>query len=319
MLNWSEYMDPDLLSRFEKETGIHVKEIFFETDETRDELLARTRGKGFDLFVVSGERVDGYVKSGWLAEIQRDSINNLKQIAPRWFDAYPTIKQYAVPLLWGTLGIAYRTDLVKKKITKWQEVLQPEASLRQRILLEKDSLDLMGMAMKVLGHSWNYYEQSAIDQAESMLLAQKPFVKAYGYPSLDASSSLVSGEVWLAMLYNGDALSLKAIEPKITYVVPEEGTILWVDCLVVLAASKNQVLAHRFIDFLHEPKNAAQLARYLHYATVNQAAELLLPPEHLHDPVIYPPPSVMAKSEFLAKPPARIDRRYKGFLRSLLN
>ncbi|MBF0126865.1 MAG: spermidine/putrescine ABC transporter substrate-binding protein [Magnetococcales bacterium] len=319
LLNWSEYMDPELLQRFEKTTGIHVKEVNFETDETRDELLARTGGRGFDLFVVSGERVQSYVKRKWLARVEPDAMPNLKHIAPRWFEAYPYLREYAVPMLWGTLGIGYRTDLVGGRVTRWQELLRPPERWRKRIVMEKESPDLLGAAMKALGHSWNHYDETAIDQARTMLMAQKPFVRAYGYPSLDQSSGLVTGEVWLAMLFNGDAITLKAIEPNIAYVVPEEGTILWVDCLAVLESSRRKTLAYAFIDFLHEPDNAAQLAHHLHYATVNQGAEPLLKPEHRNDPVIYPSEAVLGRSEFLAKPPPRVDRRFKEILRGLLN
>lgn len=319
LLNWSEYMDQELLQRFEKTTGIHVKEVYFETDETRDELLARTGGKGFDLFVVSGERVQSYVKRKWLAKVEPNAMPNLKHIAPRWLTAYPFLQEYAVPLLWGTLGIAYRPDLVGGKITTWKEMLQPTDHLRQRIVMEKESPDLLGVAMKVLGHSWNHYDESAISQAQALLMAQKPFVRAYGYPSLDKSSGLVTGEVWLSMFYNGDAITLKEIEPNIAYVVPEEGTILWVDSLVVLESSPRKDWAFQFINFLHEPNNAAQLAHYLHYATVNQAAEPLLKPEHKNDPVIYPSEAILQRSEFLAKPPPQIDRRFKEILRGLLN
>ncbi|MBF0614583.1 MAG: spermidine/putrescine ABC transporter substrate-binding protein [Magnetococcales bacterium] len=319
LLNWSEYMDPELLQQFEKKTGIHVREVNFETDETRDELLTRTGGKGFDLFVVSGERVQSYVNRKWLARLDTRLLPNTKHIAPRWITAYPDLEKFAVPIFWGTLGIGYRTDLVADNITKWQQLLQPAEKLRQRIVMEKESRDLMGVAMKIQGHTWNHYEEAAIEQAEKLLMAQKPFVRAYGYPSLDKTSGLVTGEVWMAMLYNGDAISLKELEPRIDYVVPEEGTMLWVDCLVVLESSPRKAMAYAFIDFLHEPDNAAQLAHHLHYATVNQAAELLLKPEHKNNPVIYPPDAILKRSEFLIKPPPQIDRRFKEILRGLLN
>ncbi|MBF0439741.1 MAG: spermidine/putrescine ABC transporter substrate-binding protein [Magnetococcales bacterium] len=319
LLNWSDYMDPDLLQRFEQETGIHVKEVYFETDETRDELLAKTGGQGFDLFVVSGERMQSYIKREWLAKVEPETMPNLRHIAPRWWTAYPNIKEYGVPLFWGTMGIAYRTDLVGSQITKWQEILQPNEKLRKKIIMEKDSASLMGAAMKTLGHSWNHFDEAAIEQAKELLLAQKPFVRAYGYPSLDNNSALVTGEAWMTMLYNGDAITLQNLEPRIAYVVPQEGTNLWVDCLVVLKSSKRKTLANQFINFLHEPSNAAQLAHHLHYATVNQAAEPLLNPDHRNNPVIYPAKETLDQSEFAMKPPPQIDRRYKEILRSLLD
>ncbi|MBF0273202.1 MAG: spermidine/putrescine ABC transporter substrate-binding protein [Magnetococcales bacterium] len=319
LLNWPNYMDPSLARRFEEQTGIHLRTVEFETDETRDELLARTQGKGFDLFVVSGERVQGYVKKNWLAPLGPAEVGHLQHVPSRWLDSYPGVRGFAAPVLWGTFGIAYRQDLVPDPPTTWKGLMQPEERFRKRIILEKESVDLMGMAMKAMGHSWNHYEESAIEEARRMLMAQKPFVRAYGYPSFDSKSALVTGEAWLASVFNGDALTLKDLDDRIGFIVPEEGSVLWVDCLVVAAGSTRKSDAYALIQFLHEPAHAAQLAQHLHFATVNQEAEPLLRPEHRNNPVIYPPETVLTRSEFVAKPPPRIDRRYKEILRALLN
>ncbi|MBF0342538.1 MAG: spermidine/putrescine ABC transporter substrate-binding protein [Magnetococcales bacterium] len=319
LLNWPDYMDPALLKRFEEERGVHVRTVDFETDETRDELLSRTQGKGFDLFVVSGERVEGYVKRNWLAPLRLTDVPNLKLVAPRWLDAYPALRDHAAPLLWGTLGIAYRRDLVANPPATWKELLQPPESLRGRIIMVKESVDLMGMAMKGLGHSWNHHEESAIEAARLLLMQQKPWVRAYGYPSVDKKSALVTGEAWVATVYNGDALTLKGLEERVEYLVPAEGSTLWVDCLVVSASSQRKADAYAFIQFLHEPAHGAQLAGHLHFATVNQGAEALLPEEHRNNPIIYPPAAVLAGSEFVTRPPPRVERRFKEILRALLD
>ncbi|MBF0213728.1 MAG: spermidine/putrescine ABC transporter substrate-binding protein [Magnetococcales bacterium] len=319
ILNWPDYMDPELEKRFEDQTGIQIRTVHFETDEMRDELLSRTHGTGFDLFVVSGERVQGYVNKGWLASMSETQVPNLRHVAARWFDSYPGVKGHAAPLMWGTLGIAYRSDRVSEPPTHWKRLLEPPEAWRGRIIMEKDSADLMGMAMKAQGYAWNHDEASAIERSRELLMAQKPFVRAYGYPSFDAHSALVTGEAWLAMVYNGDALSLRALDERIAFLVPAEGGSLWVDCLVVSATSSRKAEAYAFIDFLHQPDNAAQLSHYLHFATVNEAAESLLRPEHRNNPVIYPPEEVLTRSEFVSKPSPRIDRLYKEILRALLN
>ncbi|MEO5376166.1 MAG: spermidine/putrescine ABC transporter substrate-binding protein [Magnetococcus sp. DMHC-6] len=319
LLNWSDYMDPDLLQKFEQKSGIHVREVYFETDETRDELLSRTNGQGFDLAIVAANRVENYVKQGWLVPLESQLIGNMKHIASRWLEAYSQANPYHVPLLWGTLGIAYRTDLVEEVITKWAQLLTPAERFRKHILMVKDSRDLAGIAMKALGYSWNSEDEAALQAAKTLLLAQKPFVHDYGYPSLDEKSGLVTGSTWIATMYNGDVIALQTFEPRIAYVVPEEGTNLWVDSLVVFEKSMQKQLAFAFIDFLHEPENSAQLAQYLHYATVNQAAENLLPQTYRNDPTIYPPTAILSRSEFTQRISPKVESKFKNILRSLLN
>ncbi|MEO5376165.1 MAG: spermidine/putrescine ABC transporter substrate-binding protein [Magnetococcus sp. DMHC-6] len=313
------HMDLDLLQKFEQKTGIHVKIVFFETDETRDELLAQTQGSGFDVVDVLANRVEGYVNHGWLAPVDSQLVPNLKHIDPRWVQAYPELIKHGVPLFWGTEGIAYRPDLLGGKITKWLELLKPEEKLRKHIIMEKDSRNLLGVALKALGYSWNTVESGQIEKARQLLVAQKSFVRDYGYVGIDQTSGLVNGDVWATMLYNGDAVAVQSVEPRIAYVIPEEGGLLWMDYLAVLEKSLHKAEAYAFINFLHEPENAAQLAQTLHYATTNKSATAMLPADFLNDPVIYPSQAIVDRSEFPQKLPPRVESKQKNILRGLLN
>src|SRR3990172_7862723 len=226
-----------------------------------------------------------------------------------WLTAFPGINGYAVPYFWGTLGIAYRADLVDKAPTSWMDIFQPAQYLYRKIEMVESSRDALGMALKALGYSANSANPMEIKQAEQLLLTQKPYVKTYNYSALTEKSALVSGDVIAAMLYSGDALTVQEFEKNIRYVVPKEGGNLWVDYLVVLDSSKNKELAMAFINFLNEPENAAQLAEFVHYATPNKAAEKLLPDEFLKDSTIYPSAEIIAKSEFYTPLPARITKQ----------
>lgn len=320
MLNWPEYIDLDVVKKFEQQTGIHFRMVLFETDEARDELLAETNSRGYDLSQITCDRVNSYAKQGWLAPMNAALVPNMKHIGKRWLTEFPGITDYSVPFQWGTLGIAYRPDLLGEKITRWLDLFKPSERLRQKILLEKDSRNLVGMALKANGYSWNAHDPKAVKAATATLIAQRPYVKSYGYPSMDKNSGLVTGEIWAATLYNGDVRSLQEFEPKIAYVIPDEGALLWMDCLAVLASSKNKALAYAFINFLHAPENAAQTANTLHYAPTNQAAIALLPPEFRGDPLINPPDEVLSRSEFFTEQwPLRIERGYKNLLNSLTN
>lgn len=319
LLNWGEYFDPELLQVFEKRHQVKIKEVHFETDETRDEVLAQTNAEKHDLVLVSSHKVEGYVRRGWLAPIPGERIANLRHVEKRWRNTHPQAADYAVPVFWGTLGIGYRSDLVTEKITSWKQLFTPREVWRKKILMIKDSGDLYGMALKSLGYSINSTDSDAIAAAEKLLMEQKPFVKNYGYLTLNKDSGLVTGRYHLAMLYNGDAISLRKIKPEIRYVVPEEGTNLWLDSLVVLAKSKRQELAWAFLDFIHEPEIAARMALFANYASVNGAAAQHLPKEHLANPTIYPPAEVLERSEFSQSLPPKVMRKVNSGFNRLIH
>jgi len=152
-----------------------------------------------------------------------------------------------------------------------------------------------------------------------LLLSQKSFVKLYSWSGHSKDSPIVKGDLWMALTYNGDAMTLIKSHPRITYVVPQEGANLWIDYLVVMQASNNKTLAMEFINFLNEPRNAAQLASYLMYATANKAAKKFLPPEHLNNPVLYPDEATIDRSEVYKELPPRIVRKRNQIFSKLVN
>ncbi len=317
-LNWAEYIDPELVKEFEQQFNAKIKNIYYETDEARDALFLENDGKGYDLALVSGSRMGNYHAQDWLAPLDISAIPNFAHIDTRWTTAFAAAEGYAVPYFWGTLGIVYRADLVPEKITRWMQLFQPAESLRSKIIMVNDSNDVLGMALKALGYSLNSTDPKAVAQVEALLMAQKPFVNRYSYPGLSAESELVTGEITAAMAYNGDALVVQEHHSEIIFVLPEEGGGLWVDYLAIPTASKHKDLAHAFINFINEPKNAARLAEHLHYPTPNKAAEALLPEEFLQNSNIYPPQSAIDKSEFNQElPPRAVKRRNNIFARVL--
>ena len=317
-LNWSEYMDSELVREFEQQFNAKIKFIYFEADEMRDTMMLENDGEGYDLAIVDGIKIDRYRNQGWLAPLDISAIPNFKHINVRWSTAFAAAEGYGVPYFWGTLGIAYRADLVPEKITRWMQLFKPAESLRGKIVMLKDSIDMLGIALKALGYSLNSTDPKAMAEAEALLMAQKPFVKRYSYVSLSEQSGLVTGEIAAAMIYSGDALMIREHHPEIISVLPEEGGSLWVDYIVIPAASNNKDLSHAFINFINEPENAARLAQYVYYPTPNKAAEILLPKEFLQNPNIYPPQSVIDRSEFSKElPPRALKQRNTIFTRVL--
>lgn len=308
ILNWSEYMDPELVEKFEKKYNVVFKEVYFESDDYRDNYMLETGGEGVDVTVVNGIQLRLYRRENWIAPLTENNVPNLKHIENKWLTMFEGADGYAVPHFWGTTGIAYRKDLVKSKVTGWSDLVRPEEELRGKIAMPSSSRELFAMALKSLGYSINSTSFSELEEAKKLLMQLKPHVREYAYISLDENSSMVKGEVLMTMLYSGDALMLMEVDDNIEYVVPEEGSEFWVDYMVVNKASKNKGLAYQFINFINEPAHAAQLASYVYYASPNMAAEKLLPEEFTSDSTIYPSQEVLNKTETYARLPPKVTR-----------
>jgi len=309
-LTWPDYIEPKLVEAFERSRGVRVRFAYFETDDDRNDLMAKGGGIGFDLAVVNSPNIPVYRRMGWLSPVGAEDVPNQRYLSPAWIHAVPDAAGYAVPYFWGTTGIAYRADLVPEPIRSWRQFFQPLEALRGKVGTIRNARDMIGMALKSLGFSANSTTAGEIRAAEQVLFRQLPYLGHIGYPSLGKNSDLVSGELWIAMMYSGDALMLREHHPAISYVLPEEGSEIWIDYLAVLARSPRKALATDFIDFVNEPDHAARNALFVHYATPNVAASKLLPRKFLEDPVIYPSEEVLMRSEyFVDLPPEAIRLR----------
>lgn len=313
-LNWGDYMDPEVLQEFKKRTGITVKETYFESDTERNDILVATDGKGYDFTVVDGVTLQVLANRGWLDPVLDKTMPNVKHIDSRWRKGHPMAKTYGVPFFWGTTGIAYRKDLVKKPVTSWMDLFRPDESLRGKIGMVTETKEAVGLAMKALGHPLNSPETSHLKEVEKLLAEQAPYVKTYKYVSLDKDSSIVSGDIAMAILYNGDTLMVQEFNENIAYVLPKEGGIVWIDYLAIMSSSTKKDKVRKFINFLNEPEIAARLADYLYFATPNNAAKALMSKEYLEHPVIYPGGPALEKSELLGKLPARANKRRESMM-----
>ena len=305
LLNWADYMDPEVLIEFKKQTGIEVKEVFFDSDESRDDLMASSSGKGYDLIISNGLAIDKYQKQNWLQPIPSPAPSNFKNIDKRWLEAFPSSNEYAVPFFWGTLGIAYRSDLVKTPITQWQDIFQPNEELKGKITLMNSAREVVAASLKSLGYSSNSSDKKEFSAAIKAMQQQAPYVNSYNYVDIDETSSLLTGETLAAMMYSGDALTLQELNENIQYVLPQEGGNIWVDYFIVPSSSTQKENAWRFINFLNQPVIAARLAEYLYYASPNREARKLLDQDFLSNPIIFPNQELLKNSEFFRPLPAR--------------
>lgn len=293
--NWAEYIPDDVIRDFQREYGIRVVYNVFSNNE---ELHARLRAgaSGYDLIFPSDYMAQVLIEEGLLQPIPHEAIPNLAYVDEQFLDlSFDPGNRYTVPYLWGTTGIGVNTRFVKEPIESWDALWDPK--YRGRIAMLNDPREVFGVALKRLGYSANSRDMAQLEEAKELLIAQKPLVLTYD--SDNTNHLLAGGEVWLAHGYSGDVLMAAEENPDITYVVPEEGGLMWMDTMAIPKTARNVDAALKFINFILRPDVSARLTERIYYPNPNVGAHEYMDPEVLNDPLVYPPADVMERMEWL--------------------
>lgn len=299
LYNWSNYIDPDVLGEFTKETGISVVEEIYDSNETlRAKLLAGA--DGYDVIVPSGVMVSTLIREGLIDKIDLSKIPNLKHLDPFFRGLYFDPKdEYSVPYLWGSTGIGYRKDLVAPAPDSWAALFDPKliAKYKGKLSVLDDPRETVSAALQYLGYSINSTDPMEIDAAVKVLLLQKPFLSRYD--SEVYNDFLVAGDTLVAHGWSGTLNKAIQKNPNIAYVVPKEGGIMGVDCLTIPKSSKNKEAAYKLIDFIMRPAINARIVNKTSYPSANKAAQEFIDKSILSNPSIYPPRAAIEKMEWL--------------------
>jgi spermidine/putrescine transport system substrate-binding protein len=253
---------------------------------------------GYDLITPSDYMVKRLIQAGRLASIPKEDIPNLKHLNPRFQNmTYDPKGQYSVPYMWGSAGIAYNSAKLSRPPESWKDFFDPSflQGLERRVSLLDDPREVLGAALKAEGASINSKDTTQLEAAKARLLATLPHlgrIDSNSYKDL-----LASGDLWLAHGYSGDVLRLQATHPDIKFIAPSEGSTYAIDNLVIPLSAPHKKEAALFIDFIMRPEINARIAQSIHFATTNDAAQRLLPPEMLRNPNIYPSDEAMARFE----------------------
>ncbi|MBN1956428.1 MAG: spermidine/putrescine ABC transporter substrate-binding protein [Anaerolineae bacterium] len=299
LYNWSEYIDPEVLTMFEDEFGVHVIEDTFANNE---ELLAKLQAgaSGYDVIVPSDYMVTTMITSGLLAELNHDNLPNLVNLDPLFADPpYDPGMVYCVPYLWGTTGIGYNADALDQVPDSWAYLFDPElaAPYAGQITMLNDEREAFAAALKYLGYSVNSTVEEELMQARDLLIQQKAWI--YAYDAEQYEDLLSADETLLAHGWSGDVFMVAEEDERIWYVIPQEGAVIWADNLCIPRSAPSQYTAEVFINFLLRPDVAAMNSNFTWYASPNAEATELIDAEILAEPAIYPPPEVMEQLEWL--------------------
>lgn len=303
-LNWQDYIDPAVLTRFEGQTGIDITyQTYVSNDDLASKLVlanaARRRGREahtFDLVVPSDNFVRRFVREDLLQTIDRAKLTNLGNLRPEFrSEGFDPGNRYTVPWATGSTGIGYDTSVFSEP-PDWNVFADERFNGKMTILTE--IRDAFAAALFSLGLDPNTTSAAEVDTARDQLITWKSVIRAFD--SATYLDELASGQLVAAQAYSSDLLEAKARNPKLDFVIPAAGGGRWVDSLAIPSKAPDKDNAERFLDFYLRPEVSAEVANFVKVDTGNGAAEGLYDPAVRNDPIVFPPPDVLARLVFTA-------------------
>ncbi|WP_040227888.1 ABC transporter substrate-binding protein [Bhargavaea cecembensis] len=284
--NWGEYIDPDLLKQFTEETGIRV---VYETFDSNEAMMTKIQqgGTSYDIAVPSEYMIEKMRENDLLIPLDHSKLPNMKHLDPYFLDlAFDPGNEYSIPFFWGTLGIVFNPELLDGDydFNSWEDLWDP--ALNQKVILVDSAREVIGMGLNVLGYSLNSTSVRELDEASAKLSGLAPNVKAIIGDEI--TQMMQQNEATVALTWSGQALDMMSENESLDYAVPEEGSNLWFDNMVIPKTAANIDGAHQFINFMLDPEVAAQNADYVGYSTPNADALDLMDPEIVNDERFYP-------------------------------
>jgi len=319
--NWSDYIAEDTVANFEKETGIKVSYDVYDSNEVLEAKLFAGRS-GYDLiFPTARPFADRHIKAGIYHKLDKSLLSNYGNLDPVILKSLADIdpgNNYLVPYMWGTTGIGYNVDKVKAilgddfPVDTWRLVFDPEIVKKLSVCgvsLMDDPTEVLVAARAYKGLPTDDFSKKAIDEAAQVVMSVRPYIKYFH--SSQYINDLANGDICVAHGYSGDMLQARdrANEAKngvhVAYAVPREGAVVWTDVMAIPADAGNVAEAHKFINYLLQPKVIADITNYVSYANANAKAAPYVDPEISSDPGIYPSEATREKLLVLKTPSDR--------------
>ena len=279
--NWGEYIDPEVLTMFEEETGIDIVYEEFETNEILYPKIS-SGAIAYDVICPSDYMIQRMIENDLLSEINFDNIPNLKNIGKQYLEQsrqFDPENKYSVPYCWGTVGILYNKMMVDEPVDSWSILWDPK--YKDNILMQDSVRDAFGVTLKYLGYSLNSIDLDELTEAKNLLIEQKPLVQAYVIDQV--RDKMIGNEAALGVIYSGEAIYTQKENPNLEYVIPKEGSNIWIDSWVIPKNAEHKENAEKFINFLCRPDIALKNFEYITYSTPNEAARELIEDESIRN------------------------------------
>ncbi|MGO3017937.1 MAG: ABC transporter substrate-binding protein [Anaerococcus sp.] len=292
--NWGDYIDPEILKDFEKETGYRV---IYETFDSNEAMMTKIEqgSTSYDLAVPSDYTVEMMKEKDLLIPLDHSQIQGLENIDDEFLDLpYDRGNEYSVPYFWGSFGIVYDNTKYKEEDFKsWRNLW--DKKFENEILIFDGARETLGIGLLANGYSLNTKDEKILKNVRDDL---KPFMNNVKAILADEIRMyMIQGEASVGITFNGDASIALGENENLSYTIPEEGSNIWFDTLVIPKTSKNKKGAYALISYLLRPDVAAKNAEYIWYSTPNKEAKKLLSKEALEDEALYPPDDIVNKLE----------------------
>ncbi|MBQ6814322.1 MAG: extracellular solute-binding protein [Lachnospiraceae bacterium] len=292
--NWGEYIDPAVIELFEERTGYKVHYEEFETNEEMYTIIAKG-ARTYDVICPSDYMVEKMIENELLAEIDYSNIPNISNIGTQYMNSaqgFDPGNKYCVPYCWGTVGIMYNKNMVDDEVNSWGILFNEK--YEDNILMQASVRDAYCVALSYLGYSINTLNEDELKEATDLLVAQKPIVQAYVVDQV--RDKMIKNAAALAVIYSGEAIYMQKENPDLEYVVPDEGSNVWIDGWVIPKDCQNKEAAEAWINFLCEPEIALMNFEYITYSTPNVAARELIEDEEIRNSQIaFPDESILSR------------------------
>ena len=304
LYNWTDYIGENTLADFERQTGIKVIYDTFDGYETVQTKLLTGRS-GYDLVMLNGSLVPPLIKAGVFQPLDKTKLPSWTNLDPQVvqsLQAFDPGMRYSAPYTWGSSGITYNVDKIRQRmpdapIGSLAMLFDPQVVSRFAdcgVTVMDAPSEVIPLALKYLGKDPQSAKPADLKAAQDVLMGIRPYIKKFD--SVNYLTSLPNGDVCMALTWSGDyaTAQARAVEAKkainLAFFIPKEGSLIWFDSLYLPNDAPHVANAHRFIEYLLQPKTMADVTNYIHYANSNAAATPLVQADIRNDPAIYPDP-----------------------------
>jgi len=319
LYNWNNYISERTVARFEAECACKVVQDYYSDNE---EMLAKLAAgaSGYDLIVPTGNAVEALIRSKQLRPLDKTRLTRLGNLKPEFLNAFfDPGNRYSVPYAYTLTLIGYNVEKLQAlnlPTDTWALIFEPRhlEKLKGRVTVLDSQRELIAAAMRYLGHSINDTDEAKWKQARDLILRAKPYWAAFNASSY--IKELTVGNIWLAHGYSNDMFQARADAEKagrpfhIGYAIPKEGAVLALDSMVLHRTGRHPELALRFIDFMLDGGNSAELTNLTGSGNPNRTAMAYIHPEIADNRAVFPDAATLGRLEMMRD----LDRRSRRVL-----
>ena len=296
---WADYTDDELVRQFTEATGIEVRVDIYDSNETMLAKMQAGGGADYSLIYPSDYMVSEMIDLGMLTTLDKGRITGLDKMLEKWASpVYDPDNSHSVPYSWGTTGLLYNSEVLTTAPTDWSYLWDQKDVLSRKMTMLDDVRETMGAVLSSLGYSYNATDPAEIEAAYERLLELKPALASF--KSFGWQDELLGGDLLLSMVYSVEGIPVTLENETFKYVIPESGSSVWTDTMVIPTTAPNVDAAYEWVNFNLQPQISAETVERLYFAAPNAEAMDMLSEELLNNENLFPPESLLARCEGIA-------------------